>query len=90
MRVLPRPYCHAHERSTFVTLRRDVQAKELATTFQLSFVSFDTVSHADNATIEAATREYGVDAERIRVWRNHTYYTYRRACRVLLLEASPE
>ena len=69
MRVLPRPHCHAHQRSTFVTLRRDV--------YDLSFV----ISHADNATIEAATREYGVDAERIRAWLNREYYTYRRASR---------
>ena len=54
MRVLPRPYCHAHERSTFVTLRCDVQAKELA--LRPFLCKLRSVSHADNATIEAATR----------------------------------
>ena len=77
MRVLPRPYCHAHERSTFVTPPRCPCERA---SYDLSFVSYDqlAVSHADNATIEAATREYGVDAERMR---NRAYYTYRRASR---------
>ena len=66
MRVLPRPYCHAHERSTFGTLCAAAMSNRksnIATTFLCKLRS---VSHADNATIEAATREYGVDAERIR------------------------
>ena len=41
------------------------------------FLKLQAVSHAENATIEAATREYGVDTKRIQVWRNCTYNTYR-------------
>ena len=69
--VLSRPYCHVI--LIFVTLRRNVQVKELATTFPLSYIHVRAVSHTENATTEAATREYGMDMERIQAWRNHVY-----------------
>ena len=41
MRVLPRPYCHAHERSTFVTPPRCPCERA---SYDLSFVSYNQLA----------------------------------------------
>ena len=75
MRILPCPYITTRMRDDF---RHSLPRCPSKRRFLCKLRS---VSHADNATIEAATREYGVDAERIRAWCNPAYYIYRRTSR---------